>query len=651
MHKFLFTMTVSAIFANSSVWATAETERVNLNAAGEETLFGDSSNPSISKDGRLVAFDSYSGDLTPGDTNGISDVFVKNRSTGEITRASVGPGGAQADGDSTGGTVSANGQYVLFTSIAKNLVPGKTGLGSDVFKHKLSNHTNTLVSVGWNGRPAISTYQVYLYGNDWICDPYCHQSMITVDQQRPAQSQGLAISGEGRYVLFRSDASNLVKDGVAHGELYVRDTVDGVTRPVTFTDAQGKAITPDIGEPVLSENGSFLAFSSYDSRLAENDANGARDVFRYEWAAKPKKPAVLVSRAANGASATSDNRQELIDPDTNGIVWINTQGADSHAPSISADGNRVAFVSDASNLVADDTNHATDIFLSDLSGATPAISRISMDSTGNESMPVDCYLQDDYSSTYVPFNNKTYLLHSLYYASYSPHAYFGSGCAGSYAPAISGDGNSVAFVSDAYNLVPNDINGLADIFVHEVPSHATYLASVAADGGQAETASGNPTLSGDGRFVAFESRSGMLTPGDNNRAQDIFVHDGVPGVDLVSRIGAAPGRLPKGAETLLTAVIRNRGGVVAKDVRATLIVPAILRIPDTELAECARSSVKSGVKFDCPLGTLPPGKEASLKAAAKAVKTGKGTVLVQVPPVPGETDEANNNSQVMVVVR
>ncbi len=150
-------------------------------------------------------------------------------------------------------------------------------------------------------------------------------------------------------------------------------------------------------------------------------------------------------------------------------------------PSISADGRFVTFSSKASNLVPGDTNFSQDIFVRDLSTNTTA--RVSVSGAGNQ------------------------------------------GNSNSRSPSISGNGRFVAFASDASNLVPGDTNGAQDIFVRDLSTNTNTRVSVSSTGNQANQDCFTPSISADGRFVAFNSSASNLVPGDTNNENDIFVRD------------------------------------------------------------------------------------------------------------------------------
>ena len=154
----------------------------------------------------------------------------------------------------------------------------------------------------------------------------------------------------------------------------------------------------------------------------------------------------------------------------------------SLAPGISADGRYVAFWSSASNLVPDDTNDTADIFVRDRH--TGETTRVSVSSDGTEANGFSAFI-----------------------------------------PTISADGRYVAFQSSATNLVSGDTNNFADIFVHDRQTGETTRASVAGDGTEGNNSSDYPSISADGRYVAFHSSASNLVPDDTNDTADIFVHD------------------------------------------------------------------------------------------------------------------------------
>jgi Tol biopolymer transport system component len=158
---------------------TGTTERVSVGPGGVQADVGGALG-ALSADGRFVAFESLSSNLVPGDTNGTTDVFVRDRQTGTTRRISLGPGGVQGDGQSFGAQISADGRFVAFASNATNLAPGDTNGESDVFVRDRRTGTTLRASLGPGG----------VRGN--------------------GQSNNPGLSADGRFVAFLSFATNLV---------------------------------------------------------------------------------------------------------------------------------------------------------------------------------------------------------------------------------------------------------------------------------------------------------------------------------------------------------------------------------------------------------------------------------------------------------
>jgi Tol biopolymer transport system component len=284
---------------------------------------------SISADGRFVAFDSYASDLVADDNNRTWDVFVRDTVAGTTRRVSVSGGGLQGNGPSHHPAISADGRFVAFWSKASNLVAGDTNNAWDVFARDLQTNTTTRASLTNAGAQSAGD---------------------SVSGER------VAISGDGRFVAFRSAASTLVTgDTNALPDIFVRDIVGGTTKRVSVssagTQSNGISQMPDI-----SADGQVVAFQSYGANLVPNDTNGTSDVFARNLATNLT---ARVSVAANGAEGN----------------------AYSGSPSLSATGNRVAFESYASNLVPGDLYQTADIFVRDTAAGTTQWVTVAADGT------------------------------------------------------------------------------------------------------------------------------------------------------------------------------------------------------------------------------------------------------------------------------
>ncbi len=417
--------------------AVPVTVRVSVDSAGAQAT-GTNGNSytyarSISSDGSYVAFDSYATNLVAGDTNGLTDVFVRDRILNTTTRVSVNSAGAQATGTSAGPSISSDARYVAFFSDAWNLVAGDTNGFGDVFVRDRSNNTTTRISVNSAGAQATGGASYYP-----------------------------SVSSDGRYVAFSSGATNLVAgDTNGLGDVFVRDRTTLTTTRVSVDSAGTQATGGASYYACISSNGRYVAFSSGATNLVASDTNGLTDVFVHDTILSTT---TRVSLDSAGAQAT---------------------GGVSGEPSISSDGRYVAFSSGATNLVAGDTNGLTDAFVRDTILNTTT--RVSVDSAGAQ-------------------------------------ATGGVGGGASDEPSISSDGRYVAFSSLATNLVAGDTNGLRDVFVRDRTLNTTTRVSVYTAGAQAsDWASDRPAISSDGRYVAFSSGASNLVAGDTNGMYDAFV--------------------------------------------------------------------------------------------------------------------------------
>ncbi|HWB70916.1 MAG TPA: cell wall-binding repeat-containing protein, partial [Egibacteraceae bacterium] len=324
---------------------------------------GPSDSPAVSADGRLVTFSSEASNLVPGDGNGAADVFVRDQAALVTSRISLGPLGAQSDGDSTQPAISSDGRYIAFVSMATNL-PGDT-------------------------------------------------------------------------------------NGV--GDLFVHDRDTGVTSRVSVAGGGGQADGPS-GEPALSADGRFVGFSSQAANLVPGDTNGVGDVFVHD---RDTGETSRVSVDAAGSQA---------------------QGS-SAGPSVSADGRYVAFQSDA-QMVAIDVNETSDVYVRDRATST------TLWASEGENAP----------------NNGH-----------------------SFGPSVSADGRYVAFQSDS-PLLSVDTNGVSDIYEYELATGGTFRLSFDDVRGQADGASGSAAISADGLVTAFVSAATSLVPAATSTAPQVFAH-------------------------------------------------------------------------------------------------------------------------------
>ncbi|GAA4703692.1 hypothetical protein Prum_021440 [Phytohabitans rumicis] len=344
------------------------TERVSVSGTGQQGG-GDSYGPAISADGRYVAFGSFA-DLVPGDINGIPDIFVRDRLAGTTTQVSVSSSEVPADYESRFPAISADGRYITFSSSAGNLVRGDTNEAMDVFVRDRLAGTTTRVSVSSTGGQA-----------DGISDD-------------------AAISANGRFVTFATDAANLVRgDTNDNTDVLVRDRLAGTTTRVSVSSSGGQANAYNV-DPVISADGRYIAFESYAANLAGGDTNDTPDIYVHDrWARSTTRVSVSSTgeqpdRFAGGASISANGRWVLFYSDASNLTPAGGDGLagafvrdrlagtttrvtplnpgwESETESIylakiSADGRSIVFTTAAANLVPDDTNDRYDVFARDI---------------------------------------------------------------------------------------------------------------------------------------------------------------------------------------------------------------------------------------------------------------------------------------------
>lgn len=368
-----------------------------------------------------------------------------------VSRA-TGSNGLKGNAGSAPPSISADGRFVTFYSLATNLTSDDSDPVEDVFVRKVSTRKTMLVSRASGAQGS--------KGNRGSFDP--------------------ALSANGRFVAFESEAENLSPDDPdAVLDVFVRDLVTGETTLISRADGtSGAKANGSSYLNAISADGRFVAFESEATNLHGADDDALRDVFVRDRA---KAETVLVSRA-NGAHG----------PKAKG---------NSYSGSLSADGRLVAFESKASNLAVAADDGQSHVYLRDLAGGdTTLVSR----ATGEDGE---------------------------------------AGNRGSYRASLSADGRFVAFSSFASNLARGDPDIVEDVFVRDVAAGETTLASTAGrEGPKGDGGSTRPSLSADGRFVAFDSFASNLSTDDGDRGTDVFVRDRTAAeTALVSRANGMDG--------------------------------------------------------------------------------------------------------------
>lgn len=291
---------------------TASTERVSVSSTGALALGNSTGNTAVSDDGRYVVFESEASNLVPGDTNGVVDVFVRDRVAGTTERVSVSARGKQGNGASRAGSISADGRFVGFDSVATNLVPGDTNAQGDVFVRDRLRGATERVSVGPGGVEANSA---------------------TVN---------VRLSADGRFAAFQGLATNIAAGaGNGYSQIFVRDRLNDTT-DLASTNANGQLGTSgDSYNPMISSDGRYVTFVSTASNLVPGDLGTNYDTFVHD--------------RVTGIT-------EMVSVDSSGAQGLFGNGDSTCIPSV-ADGGVVAFWSTAANLAPPDGNAAGDIFV------------------------------------------------------------------------------------------------------------------------------------------------------------------------------------------------------------------------------------------------------------------------------------------------
>lgn len=369
--------------------------------------------PRLSADGSTVAFATQSENLGGFDADDTIDIYTRTPASNLTSLVSAGPNPLPAlpdvggDTDSSSQAISADGRFIAFVSESTNLTDDDEDAFRDVFVRDRLTNTTELVS-----------------RDDGIAGDAADD-----DSRRPS------ISADGRYVAFESDATNLSNaDEDGSTDIFVRDRQLHQTALVSHRELDGG--DDDSTHPTISADGDTIAFYSDATNLSDQDLNDVTDVFAHN---RVTYDIELISRDSAGTPANAG-------PNT------------SAASALSADGAKIAFVSDASNLAAGD-GPSVDIFLRDRATTT--------------------------TSLVTPGNGA------------------------SFQPSMNADGTKVAFHSTATNLHPDDTGIASDVYVHDLASGVISLESRTSTGEQA-TNSSTATMSADGTTIAFSSSATNL---------------------------------------------------------------------------------------------------------------------------------------------
>ena len=330
-----------------------------------------------------------------------------------------------------------------------------------------------------------------VFMHDRVAGRTTRVSVSSANAQPASFSSTTAVSADGRIVAFGSNAANLADgDTNQQHDVFVRDTRMFLRQRISLSAGGAQLPRPATGRPSVSANGRLVAFTTDAATVVPGDTNGQSDVFVRDRIAATT---VRVSVATGGVEG----------------------GGGSSNPAVSSDGRVVAFESPASGLAPGDTNQRPDIFVHDL--MSNVTTRVSVTSNGGQARG---------SSRF---------------------------------PAISADGRIVAFASDAENLVPDDTNQRWDVFVHDRTTLRTVRVSVVSGGQEAsgDPVASPPSVSGDGGLVAFASTAPDLVTGDTNNQPDVFIHDIITSTTIRVNL---PGRIRGATDAALRDPRLSRDG-------------------------------------------------------------------------------------------
>ena len=522
------------------------TTLVSADLTGSGGGNGDSLPTAISDDGRYALFESSAGNLAPGDTNGLADVFLRDVWSNVTYIVSITTNGFAGTNLSRGSTMTPDGRYVAFTSLATNLVSGDTNGIPDIFVRDMETGVTTLATPGSRGA---ATYN-------------------------PIGSESPDLNADGRYLAFYSVATNVVPGVTNRGEIYLRDLVAGNTVWVSSTAHDLYGARAVAFNHLLSADGGYLAYlavSNYPAVTVTNGgtvlrygiASGLTDIVSANAFAPPVNPEEFhdlamtsdgrfisfVAQNGSGSLSSSIWRwdaqsgvSQLVSSNVNGGL---TTSALCARPAMDATGRFVAYLSNAGDFVTNSVTGDFQVFLTDVDLGTTQLISASTNAAGadagalatpqlssNGTLVVFAsasaglvaddsnYALDVFARDWTLGTNELISVRAATLPSWTPNGpvSFGSFSA-------SQDGQRVVFASEARNLVPFDTNGFRDVFVRDLFGGSNLLVSVSTNGGVANGTSWEPAISPDGRYVVFTSDATDLVPGDTNNTADVFLRD------------------------------------------------------------------------------------------------------------------------------
>ena len=520
---------------------------------------------------------------------------------GDIALASISDSGAKADNGGTLASVSADGTRVAFFSVATNLDPSDPdGLG-DIYVKDLTTGDLTLASTSDTG----------VKGNGSSFEP--------------------AISADGTKVAFSTEATNLdPADTDSLGDVYVKDLTTG---DITLASTNDAGVKGNVGSGglSLSADGTKVVFMSLATNFDPTDTDGFWDLYVKDITTGD------ITLASTGDAGAKGNDNSI-------------------APSISADGTRVAFESNATNFDPVDSEFPLDVYVKDLVTGSITIAstddaglkgdgvsfQVSLSGDGNRvafmsnATNLDPANTDGFQDVYV----KDLTTGDITLASTDDAGVKGN--SSSFDPSISADGTRVAFDSQSTNLEPTDPDDVIDVFVKDLETGDITLASTDDAGVKGNGQSFFPSLSADGSRVGFQSIATNLDPADTDADEDVYVKEfgAAPGTDLLVVKADDPDPVRQGQSLTFSLTVASRGTDAATGVRLTDTLPAGVTFASASPSQGSCSEL--GGVVTCELGNMAGGAFAAVEIVVTPNEPGVVTNRAEITSEQTDTHPTNN---------
>ena len=526
-------------------------------------------------------------------------------------------------------------------------------------------------------------------------------SVNSAGEEGNAASGISAISADGRFVAFGSEATNLIAGGNLPFGIFVHDRQTGSTEIVSVSSRgrQGEGLS---SSPDISADGRFVAFDSDAENLDRGDRNGITDVFRHD---RETGETILVSlssdeqqgdASSHAPAIGGDGRfivfhanSPLVPEDTNEttdvylrdvqtgtttLVSIGFDGSAGNSSSfiqeISADGRFVVFVSSATNLTEDNLPEDIDstVYVRDLEAGTTELAGLGSNGTVAEvgffdvpSISADGrFVAFSTATSLVPEDTREFSL-DIYLRDrltgttelISVNSDEIQGDGRSESPSVSTEGRFVAFESDSSNIATPDepAGGFfpdEDIFVRDRQLGVTYRVSESSAGAEGNARSLGPSISADGQVTAFSSDASNLVADDTNGVTDIFVHDERPAADLAVTKTGSPDPVSKGGNITYNIVVTNQGPASSQAVQLTDVLSTSVRFVSVTSTAGTCSQLDGTVT--CALGDIASGGSATVMITVSARRTGTAINTAQVSSATPDPDQANNTATAETVI-